>query len=576
MVRGIFPRIVVILASFLSTLVFSEVMLRVFWKPAHLDPQYRRDDFSWIRKNVSLNRFGYRDREFSLEKKQGAFRIYSLGDSYTYGWYIDDPNVPYPKVLEQVAQNRFGKDKIEVINASRPGFSFADSINRFENEGKLFSPDLVTVGINIQDLVSKEFPPGFAKNKFLRRLYLYQLTFGNIERARVAKSTDGEIRITYKDGSPQMEEADRLFAKLHDLAQLIGVAVAVIIFPEYNPAQPNADYQYPEFHKKINALASSHDMYVVDLLEAFDRYPNKRELVLNPIDPHPSALAHKKAGEYIAQRLPLDELVKKPPRNTTLVKEARVGIGERLLDFHDIVSINPSGWVFFDRKYELGTQRLFLPEGVSKKVSYLEDIFKTAMSFTHEGWPGAKIEYQIPPEGQTLTIPRTLYGFSVVGISKITGFWREDGSLNSQDLGLSQVEIFRDAQSINLKPNVQHELDLYRVTLDVEVRQIDVKDQTVVGAFKTKVLTGTLKSGERRLRLSISGEVGSLPKFFANGSSFGYAWLGDKLAIARLTEIDKMGVEIEFSTPAQEDAKVEIPVASQLPEGFREPTIKYL
>lgn len=564
------------IAGFFIASLFAEILLRIFWHPAFLNPLYGRDDFSWTQKNVSLNRFGYRDREFSLEKKQGAFRIYSLGDSYTYGWYIDDPNAPYPKVLEQITEDRFGKGKIEVINASRPGFSFADSINRFENEGRLFSPDLVTVGINVQDLTSREFPPGFIKNKFLRRLHLYQLTFGNIERARVAKSTDGEIRATYKDGSPQLEEADRLFGKLHDLAQLNGAAVAVIIFPEYNPAEPNADYQYPEFHKKINALASSHGMFVVDLLEAFDRYPNKRELVLNPIDPHPSVLTHKKAGEYIAQKLPFDELVKRPSKSTTLFKEARVGIGKRLLDFHDIVSIDPPGWVFFDRKHELGTQRLFLPEGDGKKVSYLEDILKTAMSFTHEGWPGAKIEYQISQEGETLVIPRTLYGYSVVGISKITGFWREDGSLNSRDLEMSQVGVFRDAQSINLKPNVRQELDLYRVTLDVGVKQIDVKDQTVVGAFETKVLTGTLKTGERKLQLSISDRIGSWPKFFANGSSFGYAWLEDKLAIARLTEIDKTAVEIEFSTPTREDAKVEIPVASQLPKGFREPTIKYL
>lgn len=72
----------------LFSLLFAEVLLRIIWKPVFLDSKYQRDDFTWISENVILNRFGYRNKEVDVKKEEGVYRIYSLGDSYTYGWQI--------------------------------------------------------------------------------------------------------------------------------------------------------------------------------------------------------------------------------------------------------------------------------------------------------------------------------------------------------------------------------------------------------------------------------------------------------------------------------------------------------
>src|SRR6476646_7270939 len=39
----------------------------------------------WKQANVRLNRYGYREREFTTGKAPGAYRIAFIGDSYTFG-----------------------------------------------------------------------------------------------------------------------------------------------------------------------------------------------------------------------------------------------------------------------------------------------------------------------------------------------------------------------------------------------------------------------------------------------------------------------------------------------------------
>ena len=146
----ILKKLSVFVGGFLLSVLITEILLKIFWMPSYLNPRFERDDLKWISGNVILNRFGYRDREFDLTNRQ-KYRIYSLGDSYTYGWYINDLTKTYPKLIEKKLEDKYGQG-IEVINASRPGFNLKESVIRFKQEGILFSPDLVTLGINIFDI----------------------------------------------------------------------------------------------------------------------------------------------------------------------------------------------------------------------------------------------------------------------------------------------------------------------------------------------------------------------------------------------------------------------------------------
>ena len=85
--------------SIIITLLALELLLRFTVTPLELDIRYKRNDLQWMEKDVALNSYGYRDKEYSEEKNENIFRIYSLGDSYTFGWYIPDIKNTYPKLL---------------------------------------------------------------------------------------------------------------------------------------------------------------------------------------------------------------------------------------------------------------------------------------------------------------------------------------------------------------------------------------------------------------------------------------------------------------------------------------------
>lgn len=91
---------------------------------------------------VRINSLGFRDREYEVVKPDNAYRIFVLGDSYTYGWGVDYGET-YSDILERELDARYNLTSFEVLNL---GFrrSFDDhysTIIRYWN----LSPDLVIV-----------------------------------------------------------------------------------------------------------------------------------------------------------------------------------------------------------------------------------------------------------------------------------------------------------------------------------------------------------------------------------------------------------------------------------------------
>ena len=108
---------------------------------------------------VTINKRGFRGKEFSLEKKLGAVRILVLGDSYTFGVYVNDDET-YPAVLES-ALNRRGINA-EVINAGyADGWSPDEHYAWLVNEGLRYKPDVIIygffIGNDITDLAPKHW-----------------------------------------------------------------------------------------------------------------------------------------------------------------------------------------------------------------------------------------------------------------------------------------------------------------------------------------------------------------------------------------------------------------------------------
>ncbi len=101
----------------------------------------------WLGYNVSysINGDTLNERmDYEVSKPPGTFRIVSLGNSFTFGLFVNTYE-NYSELLEMSLQNQScsGYEKAEVINLGVPGFDMGYSAERFRLRGVKYQPDMV-------------------------------------------------------------------------------------------------------------------------------------------------------------------------------------------------------------------------------------------------------------------------------------------------------------------------------------------------------------------------------------------------------------------------------------------------
>lgn len=128
----------------------------------------------WYRKEgeayISINSDGFRDREHSIAKRPGAFRIAVLGDSYPEALSVSQAEA-FWSVMERKLQEckAFGGKQIEVLNFGVSGYGTAQQLLTLRERVWKYSPDLIMLAIttnnditdNIRELKKTDQIPYF-------------------------------------------------------------------------------------------------------------------------------------------------------------------------------------------------------------------------------------------------------------------------------------------------------------------------------------------------------------------------------------------------------------------------------
>ena len=82
--------------------------------------------------------------EYQIDKPKDTYRIITLGDSFTFGIYVNTFD-SYPETLERLLNNTPCENinKFEVINLGVQGYDIQYSVERFKRRGAKYDPDLV-------------------------------------------------------------------------------------------------------------------------------------------------------------------------------------------------------------------------------------------------------------------------------------------------------------------------------------------------------------------------------------------------------------------------------------------------
>lgn len=114
--------------------------------------------------SVRTNSSGFRNnQEFRREKPPGTFRILGLGDSFTFGWGVEE-NQTYLSVLARKLERRFNRN-VEVFNLGVWNYGTLQELKVF-HQFESYQPDLITLEFYARNAFVNEFANDLVDNYY--------------------------------------------------------------------------------------------------------------------------------------------------------------------------------------------------------------------------------------------------------------------------------------------------------------------------------------------------------------------------------------------------------------------------
>jgi len=289
----------------------------------------------------SNNSLGLRGSKEYTYKRQTEHRILFLGDSFTYGFGVnDDQTFPY------LTEKRLLKDhlSVEVMNSGCSGKGTDYELNFFQVLGKKFSPDLVVLCFGANDFIDNERGEYFRisqdgeiarkplnNNKGTIKTILYNLHGYNwlvswSQAANLVKDAaikwffrhfdpkaikTGGLVVSYPEyfqGYNNQENAKSTEIYVRNLIQSVkeaGGSLMICYIPmsiEVEGYRKNGNIDQDE--TVIKNIAQKYDEAFYSLTPVFAASPESlRKLYFIPADGHWTAAGHALAAQYLSEQI---------------------------------------------------------------------------------------------------------------------------------------------------------------------------------------------------------------------------------------------------------------------------------
>ncbi len=349
----------IFLLSTLVALAGAELLLRLFY-PQQLAVWYTTRDGMVIHppnttvyltkfdQKVRFNSFGMRDREHTIEKAAGTFRILLLGDSFMEALQVSFEE-SFPHLLEERLQEALHQP-VEVINAAVSGWGTDAQLTYLEGYGYKFQPDLILVAMTIHNdvldnmaeqfhiladgkplekpiqkmpfkeyalLKIKDFLASHSHLTQLLRKFKYRKTL-----PQAAKQLDYHLlQLVHKDNTPRLnlgwEFTYQLFQSIQETGRTLGAETVVFLIPLsiqlyeealtnflniYEVSRDQIVLQKPQ--QMMQKFGKEAGIEIIDLWPAFYEWTKgAQKNSLHVSDGHWNPQGHRIAADVVAQEL---------------------------------------------------------------------------------------------------------------------------------------------------------------------------------------------------------------------------------------------------------------------------------
>jgi len=249
---------------------------------------------------VSINSEGLRDREFSLEKPAGVYRVMMLGDSTTFGWGVQQEDTA-AKFLERKlnADLPAGYSRVEVMNTGVGNYDTVQEVSYYETIGWKYDPDLVVLVFFINDpepvaiekkgfLIDSSYLIAFATNRF----------DGLLRHAGARPDWKTYYASLYEDGRPGFEACKKALVSLANSTRSHDAKLLVAILPELHQINGES-YPFKAAHQKIEQVMATENVPVVELIDGLKDHGPEESLWVTALDDHPNAKANNLISDQI-------------------------------------------------------------------------------------------------------------------------------------------------------------------------------------------------------------------------------------------------------------------------------------
>lgn len=251
------------------------------------------DSPSWLayKASYTINSEGLNERfEYDINKSPGIFRIVVLGDSFTFGLYVNTSDNYTEKLNDTLNESLHCQkiDKFEVLNLGESGYDILYSVERFALHGSKYNPDLVIWFVldNDFEVVNELLKP----LKKEREAKLGETKENNQER--IWEMAYQEYSDKYRSNEGQNKIIDMELAGLYRFTELYKGPLVIM-------TQTAMPLKYKKLVAEyVRTRPSTYYFADLDQVSTFE-----------PYDSHPNVKGHTRIAEYLFKHLMANKVI---------------------------------------------------------------------------------------------------------------------------------------------------------------------------------------------------------------------------------------------------------------------------